>query len=177
MDIVDLNDSIIGQADFDDVYASIKTKNPMIFRSVAIFVLNSENRLLIQKRSSSVKVSPRLWDSSAAGHIDVGESYLEAAIKELSEELGIKAKKKDLIFVGKLAPNKNLISFSVLYLINYNGPIKTNEEVEKIKFISINEVKKDIKKNPKKYSEHFKIIFNLFIKGYHGKGKNKKNMS
>jgi 8-oxo-dGTP pyrophosphatase MutT (NUDIX family) len=32
---------------------------------------------------------PGKWDSSAAGHVDSGEAYLDCARREISEELGI----------------------------------------------------------------------------------------
>lgn len=165
MDIVDMNDMIIGQADFDDVYASLNTENPMVFRTVSVFVIDHLGRLLVQKRSNSLRVAPGLWDSSAAGHIDIGDSYEKTALKELSEELGISVSKRELIFIGKLVPDQySLWSFSVLYLLKHNGPFKTNEEVDEIRFVQINDLEKDIDKNPGKYSEHFKIMLNFYKK-------------
>jgi len=32
-----------------------------------------------------------LWDSACSGHVEPGESYLTAAVRELEEELGIRA--------------------------------------------------------------------------------------
>jgi isopentenyldiphosphate isomerase len=45
--------------------------------------------LFLQKRSAHKDEFPGLWDSSAAGHLDAGESYIDCARRELAEELGI----------------------------------------------------------------------------------------
>ena len=58
-------------------------------RAVHILVFNSTGELFLQKRSNAKDVNPGLWDTSAAGHVDFGESYDECALRELAEELGI----------------------------------------------------------------------------------------
>jgi isopentenyldiphosphate isomerase len=56
---------------------------------VHILVFNGKGELFIQKRSMIKDNEPGLWDSSAAGHVDSGEDYLDCAIRELGEELGV----------------------------------------------------------------------------------------
>lgn len=55
--------------------------------------------VLLQKRSEKKDSHPGCYDISSAGHVDAGETYLEAAKRELYEELGITATEKDLEFV------------------------------------------------------------------------------
>jgi isopentenyldiphosphate isomerase len=43
----------------------------------------------LQKRSSRKRIQPGKWDSSVGGHVDPGESYEQAAERELAEELGV----------------------------------------------------------------------------------------
>ena len=55
--------------------------------------------VLLQKRSEQKDSYPGCYDISAAGHMDAGDDWLETAVRELSEELGIQAEDSDLEFV------------------------------------------------------------------------------
>jgi isopentenyl-diphosphate delta-isomerase type 1 len=61
----------------------------LMHRSAQVLVFNSAGALFLQKRSQSKDEFPGLWDSSAAGHVDPGEDYIDCARRELAEELGI----------------------------------------------------------------------------------------
>lgn len=52
--------------------------------------------LLLQKRSAAKDSYPGCYDISAAGHLPAGSGFLESALRELEEELGIKAQPQDL---------------------------------------------------------------------------------
>lgn len=56
--------------------------------------------LLLQKRSACKDSNPGCWDISSAGHVEAGDDYLPSAIRELAEELGIRAREEELHFVG-----------------------------------------------------------------------------
>ncbi|MEY8355076.1 NUDIX domain-containing protein [Lachnospiraceae bacterium 54-53] len=56
--------------------------------------------LLLQKRSAHKDAYPGCYDISSAGHIPAGSDFLESALRELFEELGILAKPEELIYVG-----------------------------------------------------------------------------
>jgi 16S rRNA (adenine1518-N6/adenine1519-N6)-dimethyltransferase len=58
---------------------------------VHVFVLNKRGDLLLQQRSMLKDVHPGDWDSSVSGHLDSGETYAAAAVRELEEEMGIRA--------------------------------------------------------------------------------------
>ena len=75
---------MIRQASRDEVH-----QKKLMHRSVHILVFNSQVNLFLQKRSLIKDENPGLWDTSAAGHLDSGEDYLNCAKRELKEELGI----------------------------------------------------------------------------------------
>ena len=52
--------------------------------------------LLLQKRSKEKDSFPGCYDISSAGHISAGDEPLETALRELEEELGIKAEPEQL---------------------------------------------------------------------------------
>lgn len=83
-DVVDEADRVIGQRPRAEVHA-----RDLRHRAVHVFAFTPRGELLLQKRSHLKDTCPGLWDSSAAGHLDVGESYAACAVRELEEELGL----------------------------------------------------------------------------------------
>ena len=58
-------------------------------KATQVFVYNSNGELLLQRRSSEKDLFPNCWDSSVGEHLKPGESYLQGAVRGVSEELGI----------------------------------------------------------------------------------------
>ena len=56
--------------------------------------------VLLQKRSRDKDSYPGCYDVSSAGHLQAGDDFLPAALRELEEELGLCARAEDLEFVG-----------------------------------------------------------------------------
>ncbi len=88
IDFVDKDDYVIGSGAIEEAWQS-----GAIHRIVVIFVRRpSDSALLLQKRSFNMEVAAGRWDFSAAGHVDSGEIYQEAANRELYEEIGVRAR-------------------------------------------------------------------------------------
>ncbi len=84
-DVVDDDDKVIGQAPRTECHG-----DPSLVHRVAhVMVFNSRGELLLQKRSVDKDIQPGKWDTSVGGHLDPGEDYLQAAIREMNEELGL----------------------------------------------------------------------------------------
>lgn len=58
-------------------------------RIVRIVVEDEAGNVLLQKRAPTLLMNPNLWDNAASGHVDAGEDWLEAAERELAEEIGL----------------------------------------------------------------------------------------
>jgi isopentenyl-diphosphate delta-isomerase len=82
-DVVDEADRVVGRAPRREVHAQ-----RLSHRAVHVLVHDGAGRLFLQKRSADKDSFPGCWDSSCSGHVDAGENYLEAAWRELGEELG-----------------------------------------------------------------------------------------
>lgn len=54
-----------------------------------VFLFRSDGRLLLQRRHPDKDVWPGAWDLSVAEHLKPGESYEDAAVRGLREELGV----------------------------------------------------------------------------------------
>ncbi len=61
----------------------------LLHRAVAVLVVRSDGRYVLQKRSRKDLWHPGLLTLSSTGHVKLGEPYEEAARRELREELGI----------------------------------------------------------------------------------------
>lgn len=98
LDIVDMD----GQPTGERVDKSIVHHNGLWHRDVHVWVTNGTH-LLEQQRTWDKKIMPGAWDISVGGHVGVGESYLEAAVRETSEELGLDIATERFIPAGKVA--------------------------------------------------------------------------
>jgi 8-oxo-dGTP pyrophosphatase MutT (NUDIX family) len=84
LNIIDIDDQIIGQATREAIYA----ENHM-HRIVHVMVRDTDGRFLFQVRSPTVQFRPLYWSTSAGGHVQAGETYEEAARREMEEEIGV----------------------------------------------------------------------------------------
>ncbi len=135
-------------------------------RSVHIWLLNSNNELLFQKRHPSVELDGGLWDISCAGHVSAGSDGLSTAVSELSEELGIICEKEDLEFITTIKKNRKYTDeyidneFNDIYLLRKDihiDQILINEEVvEDIKFLPIDFLQELITTPRKEFTDHIK---------------------
>src|SRR5512143_213495 len=94
LEIVDSGDKVIGSATRGEIH-----RMGFLHRAVHMFVFNPAGEVYIQRRSRTKDRHPGKLDSSAAGHVDPGETYAETAIRELQEELGIRAEVKEILRV------------------------------------------------------------------------------
>lgn len=107
---------------------------------VGIVILNSNNELLLQKRSRFKRVNPNKW-GICGGKVDLGETPLEAGVRETLEEIGIPLRKEELNFLSMDTIEK--LHFTVYY-IKKDVDIKKcklqKEEVEELKYFKIEEL-------------------------------------
>jgi len=93
-------------------------------------------RLLLQKRSMDKDVQPGRWDTAVGGHVDPGEDYLAAALRELCEELGVTAKAEELRHLFDSKIRNEIESEDVrVYGLRSSGPFRfQREEIDEIRF-------------------------------------------
>lgn len=153
LDIVNLDDEVVGQAERKEVYEKKHTH-----RIVHVLVFNDKGELAIQKRSETVSFCPGHWSTAVGGHVQTGETYEEAAMREFMEELGIQNKiefwRKDFYDVPNV-PNK----FIVTYRTVYNGPFNINpEDVAELRYFPLPEIQKMIEDGEKFHPELLFIL-------------------
>lgn len=85
---------------------------------IHLYRKNQDGRieLLWQQRSEKLANFPGKWDVSAGGHVNLGETFVEAALREAWEEIGIKVRAEELVLVA-FRRNKNIIN--MVYLVDW----------------------------------------------------------
>jgi 16S rRNA (adenine1518-N6/adenine1519-N6)-dimethyltransferase len=117
-DVVNEHNEVIQQLPRGEVHAK-----GLLHRAVHVFVINARGEIYLQKRSHLKDVSPLKWDSSAAGHLDVGESYAACAIRETREEIGIEITSTELAAQLPAGAHTDH-EFVELHLARHNGPMR-----------------------------------------------------
>ena len=154
--VVDARDQVVGAAPRREVHG-----NNLLHRAVHLFLFNRQGELFLQKRSPWKDRHPLLWDSSAAGHVDAGEDYDEAAQRELEEELGVSS---DLTRVVKLpASDRTGQEFIWLYRGEHDGPFRlAPAETEHAEFFPLDVVSGWVKARPEDFAPGFIECWNAF---------------
>ncbi|MBI4895740.1 MAG: NUDIX domain-containing protein [Candidatus Aenigmarchaeota archaeon] len=153
VDTVDENDNVIGKTTKKEAH-----QKKLIHRIVHILIINSEGDLLIQKRSMNMSTYPGYWTSPAAGHVTSGDDYEETAHRELKEELSINAKLEKIGLVRSYEDEH--MQNIMIFLTNHNGPFKVDDnEIEKIEFVKIGKLKREIRLYVRKFSPAFERVF------------------
>lgn len=149
-DVVNEADEVTGQATRSEVHA-----RGLLHRAVHVFVVNRHGELLLQKRSRFKDVHPGVWDSSVAGHLDAGEDYADAALREMEEEMGVVGVAAEEI--GRIAPCEGTGWEHVrLFLARWDGvPRFPCAEVEAALWMKPDELEKWITARPEDFASGF----------------------
>lgn len=134
---------------------------PMI---ATVFLFNSKGNIILQKNALAKRVDAGKWSYSAAGHVDAGETYEQAALRELKEEMGIEAKKITFIAKDCRLKDGQPSSFHHVFKVVLDDVITPDpSEVAEVREFTISELKQEITNHP----ENFKDIFaKIFMKLY-----------
>lgn len=142
-------------------------------KSVHIWA-KENNKILFQKRKDDKESFPSCYDAACTGHVDAGETYLQAAIREVKEEIGLEIDEKNLLpvckkhfcidenFNGKKFISNELTQVYLSKDCDFSNLSFQEEEISELKWFSVEELKKIIngKNFCASYSE-FKEILNF----------------
>lgn len=148
-DVVDEHDNVIGPE-----LRSVVHEKSLLHRAVHILVFNKEGELLLQKRSAWKDREPSKWDSSAAGHLEPGESYAVGAARETEEELGIRCELKP---IGKIRACSNTgQEFVEVFTAQHEGPfVLPPSEIEDAAFFPLPVIKDWLSSRPQDFAPGF----------------------
>jgi len=140
----------------------------LLHRAFSVFTFNQKGELLLQQRAASKYHSPLLWTNTCCSHQRNGESNIDAGKRRLEEEMGFVCDLKEVFsFVYKAPFDNGLTEHELDHVMvgAYNDNPKINkEEVENFKWLSVEDVKRDIENHPEIYTAWFRIIFDKYYK-------------
>ena len=156
-DVVNDRDEPVARATRGEVHA-----RKLLHRAVHVLVFGADGRVFLQQRSKLKDTSPGLWNSSCSGHLDAGEDYDVAAVRELGEEIGLTVTAAtQLERLVKLSPSRETgWEFAWIYQAQDNGPFTLHPaEVEAGAWFSVEEVTRALVERPKNYSRTFRYLW------------------
>lgn len=157
IDIVDDNDAVIRQATWQEMHSK-----GLLHRSANVFVFNSKGELYVHKRATGLSLYPGMYDVKLGGIVRAGESYEDAALREIKEEAGMENVQLKYLFSVKFRSEHNNNNRKV-YRCVYDGKITLQkEEVESGRFMTIDEARKMMAEG--KLSPSAVNVFTEFLK-------------
>lgn len=156
--LVDENDNQIGAGEKIDVH-----KKALLHRAFSIYVFDQDKKFLLQRRAKGKYHSEGLWTNTCCGHPRPNEKISIAAHRRLKEEFGFDCVLQEIKpFRYKVGLDKGLTENEFLHVflgkVNEFNPKPNPEEIMDYKWVALDDVIKDVQKNPENYTEWFKML-------------------
>ena len=160
--LVDQNDQKLGLMEKQQAHIA-----GLLHRAFSVFVFNSKGELMIQQRAASKYHSPTLWTNTCCSHPRDNETYEQAAHRRLEEEMGFDCELEyKFNFIYKAHLENDLIEHELdhVFIGTFDNEPKLNpDEVMAYRWVELDDLKKDMEKNPQNYTAWFKIIFEHYV--------------
>ncbi|HAD97230.1 MAG TPA: isopentenyl-diphosphate delta-isomerase [Cryomorphaceae bacterium] len=139
----------------------------LLHRAFSVFILNSNGELMMQQRAFHKYHSGGLWTNTCCSHPRHNERPEDAAHRRLQEEMGFDCplnKLFDFVYRAEFDNDMTEHEFDHLYVGYSDSTPRINpDEVASWKWMSLEELERDMAVNSDDYTEWFKIIFNRFV--------------
>ena len=146
--LIDEQGHVIGRAARKYCHGGSMALHPVVH----LHVFDRQGRLYLQKRSMKKDIAPGLWDTSVGGHVDYGESLLEAVKREAREELGVDSEQLTvnsglrLLFqyIWQSSREREVVT---AFAITYEGELHPDhDEVDEGRFWTLDELRANLGK-------------------------------
>jgi isopentenyl-diphosphate delta-isomerase len=135
-----------------------------LHRAFSVFVFDSEKRLLLQKRALTKYHSGGLWSNTACGHPRPGETTHAAARRRLREEMGFDCELREAFeFLYRAELDGALVEHEYDHVLvgTYEGePAPDPSEVEDWRWVTMDELRRDLRERPNDYSYWLSVAVN-----------------
>lgn len=160
--LVDSEDNPIGTMEKMEAH-----EKGLLHRAFSVFVFNSNQELMLQRRALTKYHSGGLWTNTCCSHPREGETTMDAAHRRLVEEMGFDCElSKAFHFIYKAELDNDLTEHELdhVFIGTFEGEVNLNpEEVHEYKYIAIDALLADVSANPANYTEWFKICLQEVI--------------
>jgi len=153
--LVDENDRQIGTGEKMEVH-----KNNRLHRAFSIFVFNDKNDLMLQKRAGHKYHSGGLWTNTCCSHPHPGESVIDSAHARLQNEMGFDIDLTEKFTFQYTTQYEGIAENEIDHVLfgHYNGEPEINlDEAEDWRWVSLTDLRKEIRENPEGYTSWLKI--------------------
>ncbi len=157
----DENGKPIGQASRNDCHTG-SGKTHLAF---VAFLFDNDGNIYIQKRSEKKSLWDGYWDVSIVSHILPGETVEEAARRRGREELGVDTNFKDLGGFFYFAQYNGNCENEYCHVLIGKSSEKVSHnpvEIEVVKKIKLEDLKKEVENNKNKFTPWLKIALKKF---------------
>ncbi|MFH1116646.1 MAG: NUDIX domain-containing protein [Pseudomonadota bacterium] len=153
LEIVNERDEVTGTATRLEIH-----RRGLMHRAVHVFVFNRAGEIYVQRRSNAKDRHPLKLDSSAAGHVDPGETYEQTAIRELHEELGIRAAVEEVLRLpaSKETGQEHVVLFKT---VTRRDPVPNSEEIVWGGFMSPGRLSELMSRDPNDFVPAFVLLW------------------
>lgn len=138
-----------------------------LHRAFSIFIFNSKGETLLQQRAHTKYHAPLMWANACCSHPFPGESIMKASRRRLQEELGFDCPLEEKFSFTYREPVGNSLTeyeFDHVMFGMYEGEIRPNpEEVETVKWISLEDLSEDIIENSSDYAPWLRVCLDRVI--------------
>jgi len=139
----------------------------ILHRAFSVFIFNTKGELLLQQRADNKYHSAGLWTNTCCSHPRWGEEIVDAVERRLGEEMGLKCETGFVFSFQYKANFDNGLTEHELDHV-YTGvsdeiPLINTEEVKSWKYFSVDDIRKDLMRNPNKYTAWFKLVFERVV--------------
>ncbi len=140
----------------------------ILHRAFSVYIFDDKARFLIQQRSKFKPLWPFYWANTCCSHPRKGEEYIEAGERRLKEEFGFTCSLRMIDKFQYQAKYKDVGSENEMCAIligEHNGKIKADsKEIADWKWVNVNKLQNDFKKNPDEYAPWLKIGLKRYLK-------------
>ncbi len=162
--LVDMNDQEIGVCEKMKAH-----KESLLHRAFSVFLFRGD-QVLLQKRASCKYHCGGLWTNTCCSHPGKGEDVVASAKKRLVEEMGIHTdhlkEVHSFVYCAQFANGLTEFEYDHVIVGEYDGEyILDPEEVDEIKWMNLDQLKKDMMLRPKAYTPWFIIALQSAIDG------------
>ena len=156
--MVDEHDHVVGQLGRGEVH-----RRALMHRACHIVLTNTAGEVFVQLRSRSKQANPGLWDTSAAGHVDAGETYRDCAVRELAEELGVILTPSELDEVARLSPSLDTgLEHVVLYhAVSDQAMTLEADEIDDGRWVTVGDLQRWLAREPHAFTTVFANIWSI----------------
>jgi isopentenyldiphosphate isomerase len=111
---------------------------------VHLHIINDAGELYLQKRPMHKDIQPGRWDTSVGGHVDPGETIIEALRREVMEEVGLELadQKHIATYLWESTMERELVHSYIMRTEKMPKPDK--EEVDEGRFWTMEEIQNSL---------------------------------